>query len=207
MEGIFGIGFVLVVVVFSIICHEVAHGAAALKFGDTTARDAGRITLNPIPHIDPVGSILMPLLGILLGGFIIAWAKPVPVNSLRLKPFRLGLFCVAVAGIATNIFLAWFAAMLARIFLALDFAVLAQFLVPVIVLNLILGFFNLLPIPPLDGSKIFFSVFNFSAEQQARIEASFAFIGFILLMFLFISGTLSFVFQWAYTATSWLLGA
>ncbi|OHA50240.1 MAG: hypothetical protein A3A80_02860 [Candidatus Terrybacteria bacterium RIFCSPLOWO2_01_FULL_44_24] len=200
--------YLVAVLILSIMLHEIAHGVAALKFGDTTAKDAGRLTLNPIPHIDPIGSIILPLVSIFLGGFIIGWAKPVPYNPLRFRNVRLGTFCVAIAGVATNLSLAVVAALCARLLFASGYANLVPFLALVVMLNLILAIFNLIPIPPFDGSKIVYSIFNLSYERQQRIEMTIGgFRGFFLIILLFMSGALSFVFNFAYLAASWLLGA
>ena len=187
--------------------NEIAHGVAALKFGDTTAKDAGRLTLNPIPHIDPIGSIILPLASIFLGGFIIGWAKPVPYNPLRLRNVRLGTFCVAIAGVATNLLLAVLAALCARLLFGFGYANLVPFLLPVVLLNIILAIFNLIPIPPLDGSKVAYAILNLSFATQQKIERTIGgFTGFFLIILLFMTGTLSFVFRFAYQVASLLLG-
>ena len=142
----------LVILIFSAILHEIAHGVVAEKFGDTTARDAGRITLNPIPHIDPLFSIIIPL-GLYLSGspILFGFAKPVPVNYYRLSNWRWGIFCVSIAGIVTNLFLAF------AFSIPLHFANISPFaqgLCTLIVeLNISLAIINMIPIPPIDGSK------------------------------------------------------
>ncbi|MDB5194987.1 MAG: peptidase [Parcubacteria group bacterium] len=148
--------FALIVLFFSIIIHEVAHGYAAKSLGDPTASLAGRLTLNPLAHIDPVGSILVPALLIFSGsGLRFGWAKPVPYNpsNLNKNAFarRWGESMVAVAGVATNLLLALIFALVARAAIATgqdQFATLAAI---VTITNLSLGLFNLIPIPPLDG--------------------------------------------------------
>lgn len=203
MGNIFEIGFVLVVLVASIICHEIAHGVAALFFGDDTAKRAGRITLNPISHIDPLGSIIMPAIGLFLGGFIIAWAKPVPFNPANFnRNPRLGLFSVAVSGVATNFVIAVIVALLIRVFGGHENIIFGQLLVQVVFINILLGIFNLIPIPPLDGSKVVYAIFNLSSEQQGKIESVIGgFTGFFILMMLLFLGVLGFVFQGAYFIT------
>ena len=147
--------------VIAIVFHEVAHGWAALALGDTTARDMGRLTLNPIKHVDPVGTLLVPGALALFGGPVFGWAKPVPVNANRLNNPRYGMMAVAAAGPGTNILLAFVGAVLVGIASGLatnwgtqlpEFAMTA--FGAFILINAFLAFFNLLPIPPFDGSHI-----------------------------------------------------
>jgi Zn-dependent protease len=150
-----------VTLVVAIILHEISHGVVALWFGDDTARRAGRLTLNPIPHIDPFGSIILPALGALTGFPVLAWAKPVPVNPAKLRNSRAHMLLVALAGPATNFALMLVAAVATRALLAGhtygsidDLPLVAQLLFLFAIVNLFLGLFNLLPIPPLDGSAL-----------------------------------------------------
>jgi Zn-dependent protease len=148
--------------VVAVILHEISHGVAALSFGDRTAKEAGRLTLNPIPHIDPFGSIVLPALGAITGLPVLAWAKPVPVNPARMRHPRRDLVFVSLAGPATNLTLMVTAAVGAKVAyenaapvlfydqLPLGIRILFSFAV----VNLLLGLFNLLPIPPLDGSAL-----------------------------------------------------
>ncbi len=147
--------------VIAIVFHEVAHGWTALALGDTTARDMGRLTLNPIKHVDPVGTLLVPGALTLFGGPVFGWAKPVPVNANRLNNPRYGMMAVAAAGPGTNILLAFVGAVLVGIASGLatnwgtqlpEFAMTA--FGAFILINAFLAFFNLLPIPPFDGSHI-----------------------------------------------------
>jgi Zn-dependent protease len=148
----------------AVIPHEISHGVVALWFGDDTAKRAGRLTLNPIPHIDPFGSIVMPLLGAITGLPFIAWAKPVPVNPQRLRNPRRDMLFVGLAGPTTNFLLMLGSALIARSLLArehltgvvtLDSLSLGfQIALSFALVNLFLGVFNLLPIPPLDGSSL-----------------------------------------------------
>jgi Zn-dependent protease len=151
--------------VVAIILHEISHGVVALWFGDDTARNAGRLTLNPVPHIDPFGSIIMPAIGALSGIPVIGWAKPVPVNPNRLRNQRRDMLLVSLAGPATNFVLMVASAMVARrlyqpafdggrfVFIA-DLPLGVQIALAFATANLFLGVFNLLPIPPLDGSAL-----------------------------------------------------
>ncbi|MFN8026237.1 MAG: site-2 protease family protein [Acidimicrobiia bacterium] len=149
--------------IVAVILHEISHGVVALWFGDRTAKEAGRLTLNPVPHIDPFGSILMPALGALTGIPVIAWAKPVPVNPMRMRNPRRDLVFVSLAGPASNLILMTISALAARqLYLSsapnvrfyedLPLGILILFSFAVV--NMFLAVFNLLPIPPLDGSAL-----------------------------------------------------
>lgn len=150
-------------IIVAVILHEISHGVVALWFGDRTAKEAGRLTLNPVPHIDPFGSIVMPALGALTGIPIIAWAKPVPVNPMRMRHPRRDLVFVSLAGPASNLIMMTIAALAARqLYLSsapnvryyedLPTGILILFSFAVV--NMLLAVFNLLPIPPLDGSAL-----------------------------------------------------
>ncbi len=141
----------------SVVVHEVAHGYVASLLGDQTARYAGRLTLNPIKHLDPIGSVIVPLITS-MGGFIFGWAKPVPVNPYNLRPQRWGEFWVAAAGPLSNIVLALAFSAVIRFggsTLPESFVAICS---SIVLINLVLAFFNLVPIPPLDGSKVLFSL-------------------------------------------------
>ncbi|MCD4705853.1 site-2 protease family protein [bacterium] len=153
--------FALFALIYSIILHEYAHGWMADQLGDSTAKYAGRLTLNPIPHIDPMGSIFIPAMLVLFNaGFIVGWAKPVPFNPNNLSDKKYGIAKVALAGPAANFFIALFLGMILRIcytdaLSGYNLDIFMQLIAYVIWLNLLLGIFNLMPIQPLDGSKIF----------------------------------------------------
>ena len=175
-----------VVLLFSIVVHEVAHGYVALLNGDPTARMLGRITLNPVPHIDPVGTIILPLLLLLSqAGIIFGWAKPVPVNPLNYRNYRWGEFAVSAAGPVSNLVLAAIFSIMLRMGLANPGLMqLAYFGVSI---NIFLALFNLVPIPPLDGSHI---LALFLPRELARLYDHLQPVGFILILILFYTGIL-----------------
>ncbi len=176
----------IVILVFSAILHEVAHGWVADRLGDPTARLLGRLTLNPIPHIDPVMSILLPLVLIFSGSPIIfGAAKPVPVDPFNLRDGRKDMAIVSLAGPVANFLIAALAALVLRFggnLIADPFFL--DIIFRIVQLNLLLGIFNLLPIPPLDGSKVFSLLLpEDTARSYLSIGAYGMFILFFLLMF------------------------
>ncbi|MFZ1075064.1 MAG: site-2 protease family protein [Minisyncoccia bacterium] len=179
-----------IVLILSVIAHEVAHGYAANSLGDPTARLAGRLTLNPIPHIDPLGSIILPALLMLTNSPIFfGWAKPVPYNPHNLRDQRWGETIVALAGVATNFFFALVFGLLVRFgaSLGLDAAMLS-FASTIAFINLFLGMFNLIPFPPLDGFTALRSAlpWRFSSGLY-RFENRMRSTGFVsLILFLFV---------------------
>jgi Zn-dependent protease len=177
--------FLLIILIFSIIIHELSHGYVAYSLGDPTAKYSGRLTLNPIPHIDPIGSILVPILLIILPiGFIFGWAKPVPVNPYNFRDQKWGSVKVSVAGPASNIFLALFFGLLLRFIPYNFFIAIPGFIIVlqwIVFINLALAFFNLLPIPPLDGHWI---LFHFIPRRLENIKFFFRQYGFFILIFL-----------------------
>ncbi len=189
----------LFVVLFAITVHEASHGWAALKMGDPTAYHMGRITLNPIRHIDPVGTILLPLILIVMGAPPFGWAKPVPVNPLNLKDPRKDNLIISIAGPASNIAVAVVAFIILKILMNLDprlfytggagiSGLLSPFIMLVyytIVINVILAFFNLIPIPPLDGSGV---VMGLISEEAAQKYEQIRPYGFFILILLIMTG-------------------
>src|SRR3989344_2638548 len=157
--------FIIAILIMSVVIHEVAHGYAALSLGDSTAKYQGRLTLNPLNHLDPVGSVLVPLLGYFLGGFIIGWAKPVPFNPYNLRNQRWGEAIVAVAGPLSNIAIALIFGLIIRYIGLTELTPILSF---VVLINLTLAFFNLIPVPPLDGSKILFAFLPLHMDNVRR---------------------------------------
>ena len=165
--------FLLIVLIYSAIIHEYSHGWMADRLGDPTAKYSGRLTLNPIPHIDPVGSILVPaLLWLSNVGFIIGWAKPVPFNPYNLRDQKYGAAKVALAGPASNLILALIFGLIIR-FMPNEgiFAVLSALFSLIVFINLLLMIFNLMPLPPLDGSRILAAFLPYQGQVfLAQIE-------------------------------------
>ncbi len=152
--------FSIIVLIMSVVIHEVSHGAVAGLLGDPTARLAGRLTLNPLKHLDPVGSVILPLiLSLIPGGIIFGWAKPVPYNPYNLRAGNWGPAMVAAAGPAANFLIALIFSIVLRLgagsFLSLP---VIEFIAGIVFINLVLMIFNLMPVPPLDGSKILFAL-------------------------------------------------
>jgi Zn-dependent protease len=173
-----------VVLLFSVIVHEVAHGYVALRNGDPTAKMLGRITLNPIPHIDPIGTILLPALLLMSGaGIIFGWAKPVPVNPMNFRNYRWGEITVSAAGPLSNLALAVVFSYVLQ--LGPPNLGLMQMALWGVKINIFLALFNLIPIPPLDGSHI---VSTLLPRDLARMYAYLEPVGFILILVLFYTG-------------------
>ncbi|MHB9072504.1 MAG: site-2 protease family protein [Desulfobaccales bacterium] len=190
-----------IVLLFSVIVHEVAHGYVALLNGDPTAKMLGRITMNPAPHIDPVGTIILPLLLLIThAGILFGWAKPVPVNPLNYRNYRWGEFAVSAAGPVSNLVLAALFAILLR--LGLNNPGLMQMAYFGVSINIFLALFNLIPIPPLDGSHI---LVLFLPRDLARMYAYLEPVGFILILILFYTGIMGIVIMPLYRQIALLL--
>lgn len=175
--------FLIAILIFSVVIHEVSHGAAANYLGDPTAKYAGRLTLNPIKHLDPIGSVLVPLFLVLMKSpFLIGWAKPVPINPYNFRDQKYGSAKVALAGPGSNLAIALVFGLTLRFFpeiavtpgLALIFSY-------IVLINILLAIFNLLPIPPLDGSHI---LFTFLPPRFERLKIFLGQFGIFVLIFI-----------------------
>ncbi len=171
------------ILVFSVIIHEISHGYVAYLLGDTTANDHGRLSLNPLNHIDPIGSVLLPLFLSITGMPVFGWAKPVPINPLNFSDRKYGAMKTAMAGPLSNLFFALIFGLILRFFpvntgLGIAFSLL-------VLINLMLAFFNLIPLPPLDGHHILFAILP---ERFNDLKIFLARYGSIILLFLIFSG-------------------
>lgn len=175
--------FSLVVLLFSVVVHEVSHGTAAYYLGDPTAKQAGRLTLNPLRHLDLFGSLIVPLLLLLFRAPVFGWAKPVPINPYNFKNPRWDNLKVALAGPGSNLLLAFLFALLLR-FAPLPLSLIFAFSI-IVFINILLAFFNLIPLPPLDGSHILFA---FLPESAQNLKIFLARYGMIILLFLILFG-------------------
>ena len=177
------LGFIIIAIplLYSIIFHELAHGWVAWRMGDPTARSLGRLSLNPLKHLDPMGTIMLFLFGF-------GWAKPVPVNFNQLRDRRMGMILVSSAGIITNMLLAFCALFLSRLLSLPPSSVPAQLLYYFARINIILAAFNLIPLPPLDGSKI---LMGFASSSVRNFLFRFERYGFFIIIALLYSGVLT----------------
>jgi len=177
------IAFLLLAIplLYSVILHEISHGWVASLFGDDTAKRTGRLSLNPLVHLDPVGTLALFLIGF-------GWAKPVPVDYSKLRNFRVGLICVSLAGCATNILIATISILLLQFSAINTHSMIATVLVIMAKINIVLGAFNLIPIPPLDGSRILLGVLPEKAQSAlVRLEPY----GMLIIFALLFTGALN----------------
>ena len=206
---------VVPVLLFSVVVHEVAHAWQALREGDTTARDLGRITFNPIPHLDLVGSLIVPtVLYLLPGDFLFGWAKPVPVNPRNYRDQRAGDIRVSLAGIVANLglvvlfalALAVIAALRGLPYLSGSLGTGISLMVTYgVLINLILAYFNLLPIPPLDGSHVLYHLLPAEAGARYREMGRYG-VTLLFLTVLVFPGFLGTILSPVFVAFSWIVG-
>jgi Zn-dependent protease len=178
-----------VLLLYSVILHELAHGWIAYRMGDHTAKRAGRLTMNPLPHLDPIGTLMLFLLGF-------GWAKPVPVDFSYVQNSRKGLIMISSAGIVANMILAFLALLIYQIFSPPQTSVFAKILYYLAQINIMLAAFNLIPIPPLDGSKI---LMGFTSARVQDTLSRFEPYGFFIIIALLYIGALGPViafFRW-----------
>ncbi len=194
-QGLLRLGYQFLPFLLAVVGHEFGHGIVAHYWGDDTAKESGRLTLNPIPHLDMIGTVLFPVINMLSGmNLLFGWAKPVPINPNRFKKYRPGLFWVALGGPLANATLAFLSALslcLMIRFVPQDFTFFKEFssmLEISVFINFGLGVFNLIPLPPLDGSKIIESMLSYPAMQKYEALSQYSF--FILLGLMF-TGALS----------------
>lgn len=197
--------FGVIILIFSAVIHEVSHGFVADKLGDPTARLSGRLTLNPLKHLDPFGSVILPiLLSLIPGGIIFGWAKPVPYNPYNLKNPEKGAAIIAAAGPLSNFALALVFGIVFRLTAGFGGGVwynLNAFAGIIVMINVLLGVFNLVPIPPLDGAKVLTAALPDSAWKVKRFLAEnnpygwFILIGFIFFGISIIYPIISFIFK------------
>lgn len=198
--------FSVLIIIFSIIIHEVAHGYVAYAFGDSTAKYEGRLTLNPLKHIDLFGSVILPILLVMTNaGILFGWAKPVPYNPYNLRHRELAERMIALAGPASNFILALIFVLVGRVsayynLVSIDFL---KMIFLIVVTNIVLGVFNLVPIPPLDGSKIFNFLLPKNWRNTFMSMESYGMV--IVLLFIVFSG--GFISNISIKLAIWLLAA
>lgn len=182
--------FQIVVLLFSVMLHEISHGLMALRLGDQTAKDAGRLTLNPVSHLDPFGSIILPLVLVMTNSpVVLGWAKPVPYNPNALyKDFRYGPLKVALVGPLSNLALALVFGFIIRLGMGILSPITLQLLGIIVLMNCFLAVFNLVPIPPLDGSKILSAILP---RPYAEMIENIGLGGvFVIMIFLYFFGSI-----------------
>lgn len=201
---------ILGVIVFSMVLHELAHGVTAFLLGDETAKEDGRLTLNPIKHLDPVMSLLLPLMSALMGGVVFGGAKPVPVNFNKLRGGVWGMALVAFMGPLTNFVLAFISFLLLELTgIGADSEIINKILIAMVSVNVGFGVFNLIPIPPLDGSRILYVIMPDGVrEMMDKMESIGIFIVYALILLggSFFSYIMSAAINGIYNGFFWIIG-
>ena len=214
MQNIVTAAVSLVAFVITLTVHEFSHALVGYYLGDETAKRLGRLTLNPIPHLDPIGTILFPIIGAVTGAPVFGWAKPVPVNPYNLRYGKWGAVLVALAGPASNVVVAVLATVTLLALTAAGLApnnLLAVFLVLLAMISLVLAVFNLIPVAPLDGSRLLSALLDSPKHRSLRVflETRGPLILLLVIMvdFMSPSSILGSLFNWTVVRFFWLMGA
>jgi Zn-dependent protease len=216
-EGIQRLGYQFLPFLLAVVGHEFGHGLMANFWGDATAKESGRLTLNPVPHLDMIGTLLFPIINMVSGmNLLFGWAKPVPIDPRRFRKFRPGLFWVAMAGPLANFTIAFICAFILCGMIRFVpttfyfYKELATMLEIGVFINYGLGFFNLLPIPPLDGSKVIESMLSYPAMQRYEQLSQYSIFILLALMFTgaiqYLNGPILFLANFTLTIASWVVG-